>query len=160
MSISRSSTICNMGKMQNFWDSTNGKWNEWGALWGLGDCQNLILKISHCCFAENGTSSYFSARRMCNMIIFSIQLFYEVSLALLQSHTVLHSASCFDVFYNRLALFVSIDSSDKFWNYFLTCLPFSSLQVINEPWITAEPTNRSVHLENPAPVARGRLMSS
>ena len=61
MSISRSSTICNMGKMQNFWDSTNGKWKEWGALWGLGVCQNLILTISHCCFAQNGTSSYFSA---------------------------------------------------------------------------------------------------
>ena len=58
------STICNMGKMQNFWDSTNGKWNEWGALWGLGDCQNLILTISHCCFAENGTSSYFSAQHV------------------------------------------------------------------------------------------------
>ena len=35
-------------------------------------------------------------------------------LPLLQSHTAVHSASCFDVFYNRVALFISIDSSDKF----------------------------------------------
>lgn len=72
MSISRSFTICNMGKMQNFWDSTNGKWNEGGALWGLRDCQNLILTISHCCFAENGTSSYLIwVRAACATRIFS-----------------------------------------------------------------------------------------
>ena len=70
------------------------------------------------------------------------------------SYTAHRALTCF------ITLFVSIDSSDKFWNYFLTCLYFSSVQVISEPWITAEPTNRLVHLENPAPVARGRLMSS